>query len=553
MDINIIEGRDIATLQDTLGHNYGTDIFDVPNGSLLHSLRLVIDSAAAVLMGRQRVIVQALGGWEDIGTSGRGTLEIQSAPSGCTVVTLDPQFITAGDTASILIQSEDGNGVLSSYPPSQLFDIVIKSGSEDGTLLSLATGATNSFFRATPGPFAFIASTDTSPDTVTVEIEAYPSAFSPKIAGSKQTKSAIQSKISATVSRQATLDAIGKNFAIAQTTSLGPACGLNPPMATEFVGPKKPLSNMDLSIDPKEITHSSFAILKVDLYSGGHLNANYLEPGSTTALINVFAGDGGLGYAHLMNGTSSGYSLLGIPYRMIGATGIQYIADGNEYMGRFPLRIDIAVSTQSANGLLTAGDLITLTGPNSVGKYFSQNDTTWADSSYDSEIDTAATRKNGDTTYCTIGDKGCMLSCLAMALTGFGYDFDPLKLNDSATNRKDFDINGSGNLHPRAVISQFTHKGVQTSMYAGIGLDCKKGAIKFPKSTPSLAALDLNLDEGYPAIAQIINPKTGHPHFILVTGKTSTGKYTISDPDNPDFVVLDPNSTTIYKYMEVFQ
>lgn len=44
---------------------------------------------------------------------------------------------------------------------------------------------------------------------------------------------------------------------------------------------------------------------------------------------------------------------------------------------------------------------------------------------------------------------------------------------------------------------------------------------------------DLNkeLDQGHSAIARVINPHTGNPHYIYVAGRDEKGKYVIGDPD----------------------
>jgi LysM repeat protein len=50
--------------------------------------------------------------------------------------------------------------------------------------------------------------------------------------------------------------------------------------------------------------------------------------------------------------------------------------------------------------------------------------------------------------------------------------------------------------------------------------------------------LDRELAMGHSAVARIINPHTGHPHYIYVAGRTSDGKYVVGDPDrhnNPTF------------------
>ncbi len=47
------------------------------------------------------------------------------------------------------------------------------------------------------------------------------------------------------------------------------------------------------------------------------------------------------------------------------------------------------------------------------------------------------------------------------------------------------------------------------------------------------AMQDLNreLDQGHSAVAKVINPHTGNPHYVFIAGRNSEGKYIIGDPD----------------------
>lgn len=264
---------------------------------------------------------------------GEKQVVIHFAPPGCTVVSLDPPFMSAGDTASIVIQSKDDKGVLSSYPPGQLFDIVIKSGSEFGKLLCVATGEIGVAFDAHPGPFRFIASSDTSSDTVAVEIEAYPSVVTPIMIATKQPGGNIHPKISASVSRQATLDAIGKNFAIAQTTGEGSGCGLTPPIVTFMIGPKKSptprlivLSPLDNAKTVEKITAEPEMpplSVKAQLvnYSG---NVNYYV---TITKLKWTAPVSGRITTGFFQGSASGTGVVDIPFQL---TPTDYMRGGDD-------------------------------------------------------------------------------------------------------------------------------------------------------------------------------------------------------------------------------
>lgn len=56
------------------------------------------------------------------------------------------------------------------------------------------------------------------------------------------------------------------------------------------------------------------------------------------------------------------------------------------------------------------------------------------------------------------------------------------------------------------------------------------------------AMQDLNreLDAGHTAVAKIINPHTGNPHYIYIAGRTRSGEYVLGDPDrkNPHQVPI---------------
>jgi hypothetical protein len=43
--------------------------------------------------------------------------------------------------------------------------------------------------------------------------------------------------------------------------------------------------------------------------------------------------------------------------------------------------------------------------------------------------------------------------------------------------------------------------------------------------------LDRELAQGHTAMARVINPHTGNPHWIYIAGKDQNGNYVIGDPD----------------------
>ena len=58
------------------------------------------------------------------------------------------------------------------------------------------------------------------------------------------------------------------------------------------------------------------------------------------------------------------------------------------------------------------------------------------------------------------------------------------------------------------------------------------------------AMRDLNreLDKGHSAIAKVINPHTGNPHYIYIAGRDANGKYSLGDPDRKNTQHFKPVS-----------
>ena len=58
------------------------------------------------------------------------------------------------------------------------------------------------------------------------------------------------------------------------------------------------------------------------------------------------------------------------------------------------------------------------------------------------------------------------------------------------------------------------------------------------------AMRDLNreLDKGHSAIAKVINPHTGNPHYIYIAGRDANGKYILGDPDRKNTQHFKPVS-----------
>jgi hypothetical protein len=123
---------------------------------------------------------------------------------------------------------------------------------------------------------------------------------------------------------------------------------------------------------------------------------------------------------------------------------------------------------------------------------------------------------------------------MAMVLKAFGYDVTPHSLN---IWMKDKDNKG---YYPGGDVRWY-----QTM----ITYDKGKSPIKTdePRWIPpdGLDHMNNNLND-YPVFVQV---KGGH--WVLVTGKTKSGKYTILDPGHVNNVVLDPDK--IAKYINVLR
>ncbi|MBF8297342.1 MAG: Peptidase 2 protein [Bacteroidetes bacterium] len=195
--------------------------------------------------------------------------------------------------------------------------------------------------------------------------------------------------------------------------------------------------------------------------------------------------------------------------------------------------------------------MFTLVGPHTPGEYFSQSGTwggvkydTYRRPTYDKKADSVDA--DGNPVYWKIYQKGCALSCVAMALKAFGCDVDPGKLNAWMTDHHGF--NGSSIDWKSTVLGWSSS--ISVSDQVGKGLYYEGDVLKRPLDSeiPGTEKLDQNLLLGYPAFVQFVNPDTGHEHWALVTGKTQRGQYTVLDPGNDRRVVLDNSSTKFYKY-----
>jgi hypothetical protein len=76
-----------------------------------------------------------------------------------------------------------------------------------------------------------------------------------------------------------------------------------------------------------------------------------------------------------------------------------------------------------------------------------------------------------------------------------------------------------------------------------IGLEAKPYSYGFG-NVGEQAMRDLNreLDKGHSAVAKVINPHTGNPHYIYIAGRDANGKYILGDPDRKNTQHFKPVS-----------
>ena len=138
---------------------------------------------------------------------------------------------------------------------------------------------------------------------------------------------------------------------------------------------------------------------------------------------------------------------------------------------------------------------------------FSQGDPSWASDTYD------------DSTF-TIQQKGCALSCLAMALNYAGITTDPGALNTLLSDDDDF-------------------VGTAVSWDAATR-DASDDTLEFHAyRTADTQYLSQMLAQGYPVIIGVnLNAQGAPGHFVLVIGDQN-GHFLINDPGHADATTLD--------------
>jgi hypothetical protein len=197
---------------------------------------------------------------------------------------------------------------------------------------------------------------------------------------------------------------------------------------------------------------------------------------------------------------NAGLTLPGVDY------GVTVFATFNQQYNRlFPLAIVVGATGNSGTLHFTRYRTLTLSGPATKGVRYLQSDTAWAQKPYD---DTG-----------TIGNYGCALSCMAMIAKARGVDVNPLTLNNFMEDHPPlFDAEGN-----------VVWNAINALPSGGAGLGPPE---KYPKKKEQISPSDVGrlLDQGAFVIAKVINPNTGHKHFVLVTGRIGDS-YAVLDPD----------------------
>jgi hypothetical protein len=290
-------------------------------------------------------------------------------------------------------------------------------------------------------------------------------------------------------------------------------------------------ANFKFTIDPKTatVTHTQPVKLIVTLIdANGNSITNSDIPFDFRAGTSV--GQEGKEYLQLKNGTTEGIALTSVPYTNASDGSVSYVADLNPYLGIFPLRITLTATAVINGNPVQKSAVVTLMGDNTIGQYFALDDLGWAGEKYD------------HSDVYKIGDIGCFLGNVAMTLTAFGVNVNPKILND-AMNKDD----GAwiGNSVAQAVLGNYPGSTVRLN-------EVKEGdGIEDVTNLPDPAdysRMDNALASRFPVFAEVLNPDHNTVHWILVTGRTSTGDYTILDDGKHGRVTLFSSYGTIYKY-----
>ncbi len=164
----------------------------------------------------------------------------------------------------------------------------------------------------------------------------------------------------------------------------------------------------------------------------------------------------------------------------------------------------------------------------------SQRDPRWSCEHYDHCPATACTA--ADSHECTIGDLGCALTSLAMALTFAGIPIDPSALNQfMKTHPGDFDPATHG-VHfantTRDLSRAQTDPGLRLFKLSSLG--GSRNSLRDPAGAEKVLEDALCGPTPYPVIVKVPNSSGALGHYVLVTGRQ------VSSGGSVSFLVTDP-------------
>ena len=422
----------------------------------------------------------------------------------CGTVILSSDHMNPGDTIDVTIKIKINDTTFADFPEGTLFNIGIADDGDYGLLL--ANGMSAPSFDDVTMPIKFIAADSIDVDSTVISFFGSPEKGSSVsgIPGKSGNKMMLTQAFKPKKG--------GKKFlAAGNSTCSGPA--------------KETIVKYKLIV----------TTCLVDILNNGQTSINVIvspkaPPDGTKMSISV--GPEGLGFAKIKNlhTGDEGFSLSDIPYEDIRNHQVVFEGTGKPIPGTFPLGVRFFVSWTSGEKPLIDTGSVFLSGSNTSCPEYTQDDTRWANSTYDSQSD-------------NIGNLGCALTDMANTLAAEGKDWNPLTLDAYMRDKKLYTKSGGVNWTVMESLGGLTIKkpmGTSDNMKNGVTLD--------------LSDLDADIAAGSYIMAQV---KDVHPngkvisHWVSITGKNN-GIYSIFDPGNTSGsyckkVVLDAYDNKIFR------
>jgi hypothetical protein len=440
-----------------------------------------------------------------------GAIEIE-VKTGCIHVASAKTPLSVGDTTDLVFTYSD-TGI--PVPGDKNLDVSILGGTggENGTLL--VNGSTGTNFPGFTQPIKYIAPLEIPEDELDVQIVAVESdGLSARIQGNNTHQST-----GASLSKTSTISP--RIVAVLKAQGTGASCPIG---GVNVLTPVR----IELNITKNILNHSETTPLNTILYDKHKNPIN-----SFNANVQLDLGSECEGYGNLI-GFSQGMSIT-VPYGIAWSGFVSCSANGQEWNNRFPLVARISASGVFGGKPLSDPKLIFIIGSNTIGKIFYQNGL-WGGDLYDH-------------TSSTIGGIGCALTCMAMVLSAYGVDVDPGELNTWMNENGGFNKDNklqwkSLYNYPNSPLERYTDNGI------GLKTDPVTGKTNIiPIKLPDMTNLETELAAGRPVIAQVLNTDSNNNHWVVITGKTSSGDYYILDPNGKPRVTLNSSYKTIYRYI----